>query len=63
MSNNDNTRSPFIGSIQRRSLLKLFGTSAIAMRDPRPRLCKHWRSSGRAIRPTAHRLVSREKPR
>jgi polyphenol oxidase len=31
MSNNDDTRSPFFGSMQRRSLLKLFGTSAIAI--------------------------------
>ena len=31
MSNNDDTWSPFFGSMQRRSLLKLFGTSAIAI--------------------------------
>ena len=31
MSNNDDIRSPFFGSMQRRSLLKLFGTSAIAI--------------------------------
>ena len=31
MSNNDDIWSPFFGSMQRRSLLKLFGTSAIAI--------------------------------
>ena len=31
MSNNDDTWGPFFGSMQRRSLLKLFGTSAIAI--------------------------------
>lgn len=31
MTKNENARSPFLGSLQRRSLLKLIGTSAIAM--------------------------------